>query len=77
MVHDTVKRKAVIYAITRADTPFGIEWINEYACFVTLDESGERIVKLEEMIDSAFMKSFYPIFQKYLSDQASQASKPE
>lgn len=77
MVHNAAKGKAVIYAISRADTPFGVEWTNEYACFVTLDESGERIVKLEEMVDSAFMQSFFPIFQKYLSEQASQASRPE
>lgn len=77
MVHDVAKGKAVIYAISRADTPFGVEWTNEYAAFITLGESGEKIVKLEEMVDSAFMKAFYPIFQKYLSEEASQASKPE
>lgn len=38
VVHDAAKGKAVIYAITRADTPFGMERTNEYACFVTLEE---------------------------------------
>lgn len=74
MVHDAPKSKAVIYAISRADTPFGVEWTNEYACFITLDESGEKIVKLEEMVDSAFMKAFFPLFQKHMSEMA---SKPE
>ena len=76
-MHDAEEGKAVIYAVSRADTPFGIEWRNEYACFVTLDATRERIIKLEEMVDSAFMKSFYPVFQKYLSEQASHAPRPE
>lgn len=77
MVHDAAKGKAVIYAISQADTSLGMEWRNECATFVTLDESGEKIVKLEEMVDSAFMKAFFPIFQKYMREQASQAYRPE
>ncbi|TVY84587.1 Monooxygenase ptaG [Lachnellula suecica] len=73
VVHDPSKGKAVIYAVSQADTPFGVPWRNEYASFLTFDESGEKIVKLEEMVDSAFVKAFLPPFQKYMSEQASQS----
>ncbi|KAH8698791.1 hypothetical protein BGW36DRAFT_294631 [Talaromyces proteolyticus] len=68
IVHDAPKSKAVVYALSKGKTPFG-DWTNEYAVFVTFDESGREIAKVEEMIDTAFMKDFYPKFQKYLQEQ--------
>jgi hypothetical protein len=42
-VHDAAKSKAVIYATSKADTPFGdFKWTNEYAVFVTFTEDGEK-----------------------------------
>lgn len=75
VVHDVPQRKAVVYALSTGKTSFG-DWASDYAVFFTFDESGEKIVKLEEMIDSAFMKDFFPKFQGYMREQmaAPQAS---
>ena len=68
VVHDVPQRKAVVYALSTGKTSFG-DWASDYAVFFTFDESGEKIVKLEEMVDSAFMKDFFPKFQGYMREQ--------
>ncbi|MCJ1251525.1 Monooxygenase AgnL5 [Trapelia coarctata] len=67
IVHDPGRNKAAIYAMSTGDTPFG-PWALEYAAFCTFDEAGEKIAKVEEMLDSAFMRDFGPKFHKYLSE---------
>ncbi|CZR68583.1 uncharacterized protein PAC_18482 [Phialocephala subalpina] len=72
IVHDVARNKAVIYVISKADTPFGdFKWMNEYAVFISFTEDGEQINKTGEMIDTAFYHEFSPKFQKYLSEQGS------
>ena len=71
IVHDAPRSKAVVYAFSKANTPYG-EWNNEYAVFFTFDDSGKHISKIEEMIDSAFTKEFAPKFQQYLSEHFQQ-----
>ncbi|ROT34548.1 hypothetical protein SODALDRAFT_364476 [Sodiomyces alkalinus F11] len=66
------KHKAAVYALSTGKTPFG-DWTNDYAVFFTFNESGTEIVKLEEMVDSAFMKEFFPKFQGFMREQASKA----
>lgn len=41
----------------------------EYAAFLTFSNTGEKVEKVEEMLDSAFMESFSPKFFKYLKEQ--------
>jgi hypothetical protein len=43
----------------------------EYAAFFTFNDAGDRIIRLEEMLDSAVMKQFAPKFQQYLQEQRS------
>lgn len=71
IVHDVPKSKVVVYALSKGKTPFG-EWTNEYAVFITFDDSGREIVKIEEMVDSAFMNDFFPKFQNYVRTQQQQ-----
>lgn len=66
VVHDTASRKAAVYAISKGDTPFG-DWDMEYAVFVEFNEHGDKITKLEEMLDSAFMKEFAPKFHSFMA----------
>ena len=69
-MHDASKGKAVIYATSGGDTPFGdFRWTNEYAMFVTFTEDGKQINRTEEMVNTAFYQEFFPKFQKYLSEQ--------
>ncbi|KAF9769439.1 hypothetical protein IL306_013156 [Fusarium sp. DS 682] len=65
---DTANSKAAVYASSSGDTPFG-PWTMEYAAFLTFNEAGDRIVHLDEMLDSAFMKEFAPKFKEYLKDR--------
>ncbi|KAK5075030.1 hypothetical protein LTS08_001887 [Lithohypha guttulata] len=67
IVHDTTNGKAAIYAISKGDTPFG-DWNMEYAVFVEFNEDGDKIVKLEEMLDSGFMREFAPKFGSFLME---------
>ena len=67
MVHNADKRKAAIYCMSEGTTPWG-PWAMEYAVFVTFTETGDRVARLEEMLDSAFMKEFAPKFGQYLRE---------
>lgn len=70
IVHDASRSKAVIYASSFADTPFGdFKWTNEYAVFLTFSEDGTQVRKLEEMVDTAFYRAFFPKFQNYMKEQ--------
>ena len=40
----------------------------EYAVFVEFSEDGDKIVKLEEMLDSGFMREFAPKFGSFLME---------
>ncbi len=68
IVHDAARSKAAVYAVSKANTPFG-DWTNEYAVFFTFDEAGEHIAKIEEMVDSAFLNDFFPKFQNFLKER--------
>ncbi|KAI9667452.1 MAG: hypothetical protein M1821_000268 [Bathelium mastoideum] len=70
IVHDPARSKAVVYATSKAETPFeDFKWTNEYAVFLTFTEDGKEIKKVEEMVDTAFYQEFFPKFQKYMSTQ--------
>lgn len=51
-VYDTEERKAAVHGITTADAPFG-PFVNECSIFFTLDERGQKITRMQEMVDSA------------------------
>jgi hypothetical protein len=67
VVHDSERSKAAIFAVATGDTGFG-DFQNEYACFLDFSETGEKIIKLDEFMDSAFLMKFYPDFRKYLAE---------
>ena len=64
--------KAVIYAVTKADTPFG-PYNNEHSLFLWFDETGENVQKIEEMFDAVVMKDFLPKLEQYVAQQKAQA----
>ncbi len=68
IVRDPAQRKAVIYALTKADTPFG-PYANEHSLFVWFDETGEKVQKIEEMFDAIVMQNFLPKLEKYKAEQ--------
>lgn len=68
-MHDPLRNMAAMYAISTADTPFG-DWTNEYATFVTFDDGGGRITRVDEMMDSAFLRDFYPKYARYSEENS-------
>ncbi|KAK4233719.1 hypothetical protein C8A03DRAFT_47798 [Achaetomium macrosporum] len=67
IVHDTARGTAAVYATSQADTPLpGEKWTNEYALFLSFTEDGTKVSRLEEMVDTAFYRHFFPKFQQYL-----------
>lgn len=55
--------------MTKADTPFG-PYSNEQAVFLWFNEEGDKVEKIEEMFDSAFMAEFMPNFREYMAKQS-------
>lgn len=67
IVHDLANEKAVIYALTSANTPFGPHQ-NEYALCFWFDEYVKNVEKAEEMFDGVFMKESMPQLEKDLAE---------
>ncbi|GIJ86546.1 hypothetical protein Asppvi_005435 [Aspergillus pseudoviridinutans] len=67
VIHDPGNNKAAIYAVSKGNLPWG-DWNLEYSAFVTFTEDGEKVAKVEEMLDTAFLQDFRPKYEKYLQD---------
>jgi ketosteroid isomerase-like protein len=57
IVYDTGARKVAFHATSEAKSPIGL-YSNEYAWFLQFNESGEKITKIEEFVDSAYITEF-------------------
>ncbi|KAK7942448.1 uncharacterized protein PG986_011561 [Apiospora aurea] len=69
IVHDAARGTAAVYATSSADTPLPDEkWATDFAVFISFTEDGTQINKLDEMVDSAFYRSFFRKFQQYLAE---------
>ncbi|KAL1854847.1 hypothetical protein VTK73DRAFT_8684 [Phialemonium thermophilum] len=68
VVNDVAGRKAVIYAITEADTPWG-PYKNEHAMFLWFTEDGGKVKKIEEMFDRVVMEDLLPKIGQYMAQQ--------
>ena len=69
VVHDAANGKAVVYALTKADSPMG-PYRNEHALFLWFNESGEKVDKIEEMFDGVFMKDFLPKLEQHVAQMS-------
>lgn len=59
-----------MYASSTADTPFeDLKWTNEYAVFISFTEGGDKIRKLEEMVDTVFLREWYSRFLAYQAQE--------
>ena len=67
-MHDVEKNKAAIYAMSKGNLPWG-PWELEYSAFITFSEAGDKVARLEEMLDSAFLQDFGPKFRQYMEAQ--------
>lgn len=72
VVHDVANGKAVIYALSKANTPVG-PYQNEHALFLWFNEDGNKVEKIEEMFDGVFMKEFMPKLEKHIAEHEAKA----
>ena len=68
IVHDVPQGQSVIYALTKAQLPFG-PYRNEHALFLWFNESRTEVVKIEEMFDAVVMKEVLPKLDQYIAQQ--------
>ncbi|SLM35095.1 hypothetical protein LPUS_04143 [Lasallia pustulata] len=59
VIEDVTARKIVMWLSANGDTKLG-EYRNEYMWTMEFDESGGKIVKMKEFVDTAMIKEFYP-----------------
>ncbi|RAL16200.1 nuclear transport factor 2 family protein [Aspergillus homomorphus CBS 101889] len=67
VIHDPENNKAAVYAASTGKLPWG-DWNLEYSAFLKFSEDGEKVARLEEMLDTAFLQDFGPKFGKYLQE---------
>ena len=72
-MHDVEKNKAAVYAISKGKLPWG-PWDLEYSVFITLSDAGNKVARLEEMMDPAFLQDFGPKFRQYIEYQTKPAA---
>ncbi|EXJ61958.1 hypothetical protein A1O7_02390 [Cladophialophora yegresii CBS 114405] len=74
VVHDVPQGQSVIYALTKAQLPFG-PYRNEHALFLWFNESRTEIVKIEEMFDAVVMKEVLPKLDQYIAQQRAEVAE--
>ena len=57
--------KAAFHATSTAETPIG-SYANEYAFFLTFTSDGTKLVKVDEMVNSDYAKSFFRRLGRYM-----------
>jgi ketosteroid isomerase-like protein len=59
-IHDAEAHTCMIHARSTADTKKG-KYANEYALFLEFTEDGEKVLRFEEFVDSAYTERFFAI----------------
>ena len=72
-MHDVEKNKAAVYAVSKGKLPWG-PWDLEYSVFITFSNAGDKVARLEEMMDPAFLQDFGPKFRQYMDYQTKPAA---
>ena len=56
-MNDPEHRQLVCYASGVGESPVA-PYVNEYVFFLNFDETGEKITRIEEFVDSGFARDF-------------------
>lgn len=68
-MHDGDAATAVLHVRTTADSAIG-PYTNEHVMFFTFTDDGKKLTKLQDFMDSAFVRDYQPRFKAYISKQA-------
>lgn len=67
IVEDREAHRIVMWLKARADTMAG-EYVNEYMWTLDFDETGERIVRMHEFVDTVVNRDFWPKLSKAMKE---------
>ncbi|KAK4613360.1 hypothetical protein CLAFUW4_09160 [Fulvia fulva] len=68
IVNDADQHMAVVHASGSGETPFA-HYSNEYAFFLHFNETGEKVDRIEEFVDSKLSADFFGKMADYLKTQ--------
>ena len=74
VVEDTAARRICMYLRARADTVVG-EYVNEYMWTLDFDESGTKITKVNEFVDTVMNRDFWPKLQQAMKARKAQQTE--
>ncbi|KAI1145400.1 hypothetical protein F4825DRAFT_443968 [Nemania diffusa] len=74
LIEDARANKVVILAHSTASTDVG-PYANEYVFVFHLNETGDKITRFQEFVDSANSVTFFPKLQEYLEQKAKAEGK--
>lgn len=69
IVNDPEQHMAAVHASGVGDSPVA-PYKNEYAFFLTFNEAGDKITRIEEFVDAQFSQSFLAKVKEYQQKQA-------
>ncbi|KAI7194612.1 hypothetical protein KC363_g2075 [Hortaea werneckii] len=64
-VFDEDQKKAALHVFGSASSPVG-KYEQEYTWFLTFNEEGTRVKRIEEMIDSSYLAEFFKRLHDYV-----------
>ncbi|OTA34355.1 hypothetical protein BTJ68_07111 [Hortaea werneckii EXF-2000] len=64
-VFDEDQRKAALHVFGSASSPVG-KYEQEYTWFLTFNEDGTKVKRMEEMIDSSYLAEFFKRLHDYV-----------
>lgn len=67
-MHDPVQRSSAVHVLNNATSVIG-PYENEYVFMLYFDESGEKIVRIVEMVDSKYASEFLGRAEAWMAEQ--------
>lgn len=64
-VFDMDQKKAALHVFGSASSPVG-KYEQEYSWFLTFNEDGTKVKRMEEMIDSSYLAEFFKRLHDYV-----------
>lgn len=64
-VFDVDQKKAALHIFGSASSPVG-KYEQEYSWFLTFNEDGTKVKRIEEMIDSSYLAEFFKRLHNYV-----------
>ncbi|KAF2169292.1 hypothetical protein M409DRAFT_20518 [Zasmidium cellare ATCC 36951] len=67
LTYDVENRRSAFYATGAGETPIG-HFTNEYSFFLSFDESGKKLTRIDEFVDSGHTSKFFDEFRRVAAE---------